>query len=213
MKRPLIKICGLTSAHEAESLAGLGANLLGFIFHEASPRRVEAGVVRAINHPQARKVGVFVRQSLAEVSDLMQTARLSLAQLHGDQSPEFCQALGPERVIKVLWPTRYENMADLAQEMEKFAPHVTYFLLDAGASGGGHGHTFDWSGLARLNPPKPYFLAGGLDPDNCLEPLRGQYNNLAGLDFNSGLEISPGRKDLAKAEKMFNNIAAFSAGK
>ena len=132
-------------------------------------------------------------------------ARLNYVQLHGGQDPEFCRAVGFERVIKVFWPERYASLDDLAQDMARFAD-CAMFLLDAGTSGGGHGRSLDLAALARLKSPRPWLLAGGLGPDNVGAAIEACANaNLAGADLNSGVESAPGLKDI---EKVRTAIAA-----
>jgi len=190
-----VKVCGLTRAEDALMCAELGVDWLGFIFHPASPRNVEPGPVAGFETGAARRVGVFVDQSPAEVNLIMAEARLDLAQLHGNQDREFCRAVGPERVIKVFWPQRCAGPGDLAREMAGFGEAAAFFLLEAGTAGGGHGRPLDpgsWPGLA---PPRPWLLAGGLAAASvralAAEPPAG----LMGFDFNSRVETAPGLKD------------------
>jgi len=195
MPRYCLKVCGLTRAEDALMCAELGVDWLGFIFHPASPRNVEAGPVAAFETGAAKRVGVFVDQTPAEVNLIMAEARLDLAQLHGDQSREFCRAVGPERVVKVFWPQRYPSPEELGREMAGFSEAAAFFLMEAGTAGGGHGRPLDqgaWTGLA---PPRPWLLAGGLAADSvrplAAEPPAG----LFGFDFNSRVEMAPGLKD------------------
>lgn len=117
IKAPLIKICGLSTPKEAGLAASLGADLCGFIFHPPSPRAAAPGIVAAIETPGALRVGVFVRQGLCEIEDVMGEAKLDMAQLHGDQGVEVAAALGPERVIRVFWPERFAR-AEAPQKAE-----------------------------------------------------------------------------------------------
>ncbi|MDR2935155.1 MAG: phosphoribosylanthranilate isomerase [Candidatus Adiutrix sp.] len=195
MPRYCLKVCGLTRAEDALMCAELGVDWLGFIFHPASPRRVEPGPVAAFETGAARRVGVFVDQSPAEVNHIMAEARLDLAQLHGDQSREFCQAVGPERVIKVFWPQRCASPEELGRGMAGFSEAAAFFLLEAGTSGGGHGRPLDlgrWTGLA---PPRPWLLAGGLEAASAGTVAARPPAGLLGFDFNSRVEIAPGLKD------------------
>ncbi|MGL4207776.1 MAG: phosphoribosylanthranilate isomerase [Candidatus Adiutrix sp.] len=197
----LVKVCGLTCPFEAIEIAALGADFLGFIFHANSPRFISPRKVGQINPKGAHKVGVFVNHKPAEIREIMTIARLQWVQLHGGQDINFCQKIGPKRVIKVLWPENYHSCDELSKEMNNFAPYVAYFLLDAGRLSGGHGQPFDWEIIKTLCPPKPFFLAGGLTWQNAPKALK--IKNLAGLDFNSGLEISPGKKDINSVKTLF----------
>ena len=203
--RTAIKVCGITSLADAVTAAcparGLGADLLGFIFHEPSPRNVAPAFVAAMDTPDhVLRVGVFVRQDADEVCRIMSRARLDLAQLAGDQDEDFCRAVGSHRVMRVFWPQRYADQADplasLSGELARFSGLVRFVLLDAGTSGGGHGRSLDFAALANVRPPAPWWLAGGLGPDNLSSAL----SSCApfGVDLNSGVESSPGRKDKDK---------------
>jgi phosphoribosylanthranilate isomerase len=146
-------------------------------------------------------VGVFVGQGAEEILAIMAEARLDLAQLHGEQSLLVARAIGAQRAIRVFWPERYGGRSDdWARDLELWSKEVAYFLFDAGLSGGGHGRQLD---LQRSSPagetwfsPRPYFLAGGLKPGDWPKLWPNDDPRLVGLDFNSGVEISPGVKDL-----------------
>jgi len=191
--RPLIKVCGMTRAEDLKACREAGVDLTGFIFHPESPRHVTpeqaAGLPRA-----GLRVGVFVSQSAEEVREIMNTADLDLAQLHGKQDEEFCRAVGKERVIRVFWPAGYDSVKELNRDLTRFAPVCRMFLLDSGTGGGGHGTAIDWSGLQGLETERPWLLAGGLTPGTVAEALRTCSPD--GLDLNSGLESSPGCKEV-----------------
>jgi len=195
----VVKICGLTRAEDVIGCAEAGADFTGFIFAAKSPRRVTPEHVAALPRTTAKRVGVFVEQTLDEVLAIMDAAGLDLAQLHGDQSPEFCQAVGPERVIRAFWPRKHADIPSLAEAMTPFAGSIRYALLDAGTSGGGHGQTLDFQTLGELAAPMPWLLAGGLGPDNLVEAVRLARPH--GVDLNSGVEASPGLKELAKVRR------------
>ena len=188
----IIKVCGMTREEDVRFCDGLGIDLLGFIFHPASPRNVEPGWVAAQKPARALKTGVFVRQGVAEIAALAREAGLDLLQLHGGHTAEQCRELGPERVIKVLWPQRYATRELLLADMRLFAPVCRAILLDSGTSGGGHGRSLDPADLRGLDCGHPWYLAGGLGPHN-LETMKT--TGAAGFDLNSGVESAPGVKD------------------
>ncbi len=200
----LIKVCGLTRQEDAKACMELGVDLTGFIFHPPSPRNVDPAHAAGIETGRAVRVGVFVRQDLEETASIMQKAGLDLAQLTGDQDPEFCKALGPERVMRVFWPERYPDRASLEKDLARFEGAARYVLLDAGTSGGGHGRSLNFSGLKGLNSPAPWFLAGGLGPDNLAKAMAGCNPN--GVDLNSGVESAPGIKDAKKLAQAMDII-------
>jgi phosphoribosylanthranilate isomerase len=195
VSRYLLKICGLTRAEDAGICADLGVDWLGFIFHPASPRKVEPGQAAGFETGAARRVGVFVDQAPAEVRRIMAEARLDLAQLHGNQNREFCQVVGPERVIKVFWPERFTGPEDLGRVMAGFAQAAAFFLLDAGTAGGGHGRPLDSGWLAGLAPPRPWLMAGGLSAASIRGFAACPPAGLIGFDLNSRVENAPGLKD------------------
>jgi len=195
----LVKVCGMTCPEDVLGCTEAGADFLGFIFAAKSPRCLTPGQAAALPRTSAKRVGVFVEQTLPEVLAIMAEAELDLAQLHGGQDVDFCQAVGPDRVIRAFWPQKHPSLASLAAEMAPFVGAVRFALLDAGTSGGGHGTSLDFDALAELSPPMPWLLAGGLGPDNVAEAIRIAQPN--GVDLNSGVESSPGLKDLAKVRR------------
>ena len=188
-----IKVCGLTRQEDVKACRDLGADWVGFIFHPDSPRSINPERAAALDTKDLLRVGVFVRQNPEEALRIMRDCRLDLAQLHGDQTPDFCRRLGPERVIRTFWPKRYEGGQDLQLELDRFASCCSWFLLDAGRSGGGHGIRIDASLLeCGLRLERPWILAGGLGPGNIRESLALAPD---GVDLNSGVESAPGLKD------------------
>ncbi len=212
--RVAIKVCGITAqvyadmaACPAEGSAKMsGADCLGFIFHGPSPRNVRPEAVADIRTPEhVLRVGVFVRQDADEVQRVMRMARLDLAQLAGNQDEAFCEAVGPHRVMRVFWPERHRDAPDpldaLRVELDRFAGLLRFALLDAGQSGGGHGRSLDFAALDGLEPPAPWWLAGGLGPDNLSRALTSC--TPFGVDLNSGVESAPGVKDTKKLVRAF----------
>lgn len=191
----IVKICGLTRAHDVLACVQAGVDWLGFIFHPSSPRAISARRVAAFETGITRRVGVFVHQSPAEVLAVMCEARLDLAQLHGGQNQAFCAEVGVERVVRVFWPQRYPRVTDLEKDLAAFSEVAAYFLLDAGLSGGGRSETLDLDFLTDVTFPRPCLLAGGLTAERVAAVISTNLPNISGFDFNSGVEISPGIKD------------------
>ena len=199
MSALLVKVCGLTRPEDILDCAAAGADLLGCIFAAKSPRKVTPAQAAALPRTSAKRVGVFVEQTVPEILAIMDEADLDMAQLHGDHSPDDCRAIGPERVIRTFWPNRYADVTELATAMAAYAGTVRYALLDAGCGGGGHGRTLDWTSLAALQAPMPWILAGGLGPDNVAEAVTTARPQ--GVDLNSGVEVTPGLKELGKVRR------------
>jgi len=199
----LVKVCGLTSVADAEAAAELGADMLGFIFHPPSRRNVAVEIPARVDPGAALKVGVFVSQSPEMMVDIMEEADLDVAQLHGDQPEHVCEALGPDRVIKVFWPERYDSAKALQEDLDRFAPLARWFLFDAGASGGGHGRALESSLLTKVEPALPFLVAGGIGPDTVEQALALDPD---GVDMSSGVESAPGVKDLDKVARLITAL-------
>jgi phosphoribosylanthranilate isomerase len=197
----IIKVCGMTRPEDVEFCDRLGIDLLGFIFHLESPRNVAPDWVATQKPGRALKTGVFVRQGVEEISAIAKAAGLDLLQLHGGHTVEQCRDLGPERVIKTMWPQRYPTSERLFADMLLFAPACLAILLDSGTSGGGHGTSLNPADLQRLNCPHPWYLAGGLGPHNLTAM---KFTGASGFDLNSGVESTPGIKDHDKVRTAFN---------
>lgn len=208
-----IKVCGLTRAEDVALCEELGVDWIGFIFHPASPRNVGVDQVAALSQTRAQvqgralRVGVFVRQSADEVCKIMDQTSLALAQLHGGQDQAFCRTVGPQRVIKVFWPQQYARLEDLQRDIEAYALFCRAVLLDAGTSGGGHGRSLDFAGLAGLRSPLPWFLAGGLGPENIRDALSRCAPD--GVDLNSGVEDALGRKSREALLRVMRELTGF----
>lgn len=172
----------------------MGAHFLGFIFHRSSPRSITPERAAALSTREATRVGVFVRQHAEEISDIMQRARLHYAQFHGRQSVEDAQHIGAERVIRVLWPQACASLDELQHQIDTWAPHCAYFLLDAGKTpgSGGTGQSLNVAQLTQLRIPRPWLLAGGLSAANLPHVLSCCTPD--GVDLNTGVELAPGLK-------------------
>jgi phosphoribosylanthranilate isomerase len=204
-----VKICGITQPQQSLAIANLGATALGFICVQTSPRYVTIEQIRAAVSPlpdHIDKIGVFANSSILQISEVVQASNLTGVQLHGDETPEFCyqlrQILPNIEIIKAL---RVRNL----QQLETTANYIDYvdtLLLDAyhPQQLGGTGKTLDWEMLQAYKPSRPWFLAGGLTPDNILTALSQIHPD--GIDLSSGVERSPGDKDLDKVALLFARL-------
>lgn len=194
------KICGMRDQAALDCAAEAGAALCGFIFAPESPRAITPEQAAALDSQGMLRVGVFVTDDVDAILKAVAVARLDRVQLHGQHSTESLKrlalALGPERLIRVFWPRRYADRAGLEEDLLRWAPSVGMFLLDAGLSGGGSGDRLDAAWLRGLRSPRPWLLAGGLNPENVVAAVGACTPD--GVDFNSGLESAPGQKDLAR---------------
>ena len=178
-----VKICGLTRQEDAELAIELGAAYVGFVFVKESPRYVE----HAPRTTGAVRVGVFRNAPIDEVRRVVEREQLDCVQLHGDET----------------W--RMDVPTIKALRVDDTLPDTTtnadYLLFD---TGGGTGRTFDWSLLANFRPDKPFFLAGGITPDNVADAIA--IARPFAIDVASGVESSPGVKDHDKLRKLFERI-------
>ncbi|MBF0371123.1 MAG: phosphoribosylanthranilate isomerase [Magnetococcales bacterium] len=200
-----IKMCGITRLQDAQAALEAGADAIGLVFYEKSKRCIDPEKARNIVRelpPFLSVVGLFVNEALEEIHRIASLVGLDIIQLHGDESPEMCQAV-ERRVIKALRIADGEDLAGIAS----FIPD-NGLLLDAKVAGsyGGTGHRFDWSLLKDGQLPRHYVLAGGLNPDNVAEAVRqvAPY----GVDVSSGVEVSPGIKDSAKMAQFVRRVRA-----
>ncbi len=204
-----VKICGITQPAQGKAIAKIGATALGFICVPASPRYITSSQIRAVVEELpvlTDKIGVFANASLEEIGQTVIDAGLTGVQLHGDESLEFCQKLRlslPE--IEILRALRIQTPEDLSTATA-YTKCVDTLLLDAyhPQQLGGTGKTLDWEMLQNFNPSCPWFLAGGLTPDNIIEAL--SQLQPSGIDLSSGVERTPGNKDLEKVAKLFEKL-------
>ena len=198
-----IKVCGLTRSEEVASCLELGIDATGFIFVPGSPREISLDEARALPRGRALRVGVFAKSSAARVLQIADRAGLDYVQLHGGETTAYCKVIGPERIIKTIWPETM-SAGQLEAVCAEFAPYCAAFLFDAGKSGGGSGKPFDWSLLKGLSLPRPWILAGGLNAMNINRAVRECAP--MGIDLNSGVELSPGIKNMKLIEQIKTSL-------
>ena len=202
-----VKICGITNLEDARYAAGAMADYLGFIFYDKSPRYVEAGeagaMINWIEGPE--KVGVFVNQSIDEVNSIARQCGLDLVQLHGSESPEYCQLID-KPVIKVIHISNDSTTEDIKLQMNAYADVADYYLFDTRLEGqwGGTGQAFDWEILKDLSGDIPFFLSGGLNEKNVAQAI--EMTNPYAVDVSSGIEEEPGIKDFYKIDDFMDQV-------
>jgi len=205
-----IKICGIRDRDQGRAIAQLGATALGFICVPQSPRFVtneQLGAIAAHLPPEVARIGVFVNADLATICAAVAQG-LTGVQLHGGESPEFCRHLRaalPDCELTVA--LRVRAAADL-DSAAAYADCADWLLLDAyhPQHYGGTGQTLDWDSLRNFRAPLPWLLAGGLTPENVLDALRRTRPD--GIDLSSGVERTPGDKDLQRVAQLFQALQA-----
>jgi phosphoribosylanthranilate isomerase len=205
-----VKICGITQPQQSLAIASLGATALGFICVPSSPRYVTIAQIQAAIAPLSQnidKIGVFANTTIAEISQIVTKSGLTGIQLHGEETPEFCQQLRqslPE--VEIIKAIRVRSLEHL-QTTTNYNDYVDTLLLDAyhPQQLGGTGQTLNWHKLNQeFSPSLPWFLAGGLTADNILTAL--SHIQPSGIDLSSGVEHSPGNKDLHKVALLFQKL-------
>jgi phosphoribosylanthranilate isomerase len=200
-----VKICGITSAADAQAAINAGANLLGFNFYSKSPRHISAAVaakIRAGLPKRVKVVGIFVNRLPADVIALRSSLELDAVQLHGDEPPETVAEIAP--VVPVIKAFRVEPEFPLTT-LDEY-PQAFAFLFDAGHTDqyGGTGCTTDWDVARRAATRHRIILAGGLKVENVAAAVR--IVRPYGIDVASGVESSPGKKDHGRLREFIQEV-------
>jgi phosphoribosylanthranilate isomerase len=205
-----VKICGITNPEDALCAAEYGADALGFVFYEKSPRFIGRKKVKEIVKklpPFILKVGLFVNASVDDILETVDACHLDLVQLHGDEDVSYCKEILKKReIIKAI---RVKDEKSI-EELQRFSSVVHAFLLDAYVEGtyGGTGRNFNWDLVKKVAKSDYIIVAGGLNCDNISSVIK----NIKpyGVDVSSGVEKRPGIKDkrmlaefISKAKKTY----------
>jgi phosphoribosylanthranilate isomerase len=200
-----VKICGITSAADAQAAIAAGANLLGFNFYPKSPRyidREQAAEIRRKLPKKVKAVGIFVNRASADVIALQSSLALDAVQLHGDETPETIAEIAP--VVRVIKAFRVEPEFPLVT-LDEYSLAFA-FLFDAAHTGqyGGTGRTTDWDVARRACANHRIILAGGLKVENVAAAVR--IVRPYGIDVASGVESSPGKKDHGRLREFIQEV-------
>jgi len=197
-----IKICGITNIDDALAAVDMGTDMLGFNFYPESPRYIDtADALDIINKIPTfgDTVGLFVNPTAQQVKEITEIGFLNWIQLHGDETPQFCDSLRwlNTRIMKAI----RVRCADDIKKAESY--YTDALLLDAYHPElyGGTGRKFDWNLIDSTS--HRIFIAGGITPDNVIEAAE---TGVYGIDICSGIEASPGKKDHKKMKQLFDNI-------
>lgn len=205
MRSPRIKVCGITTGEDALVAVRAGADALGFVFAESSPRRVTLAqaqqIIRSLP-PFVAKVGVFVDARESWICQCIEECGLDTVQLHGSETPDFCRLFS----VKVIKGFRLKS-PEVVETMAKYP--VDAWLIDAYVAGqaGGTGQVCNWDWARQATQyGVPVVLAGGLTPQNVREAIQ-QVSPFA-VDVSSGIEYAPGRKDHGKIQEFVKAVQA-----
>ncbi len=203
-----IKVCGM---RDPENILGVIAALpdyMGFIFYPKSKRfvGVEPSVkVLDMIPDSVRKVGVFVDETLDKVFEIIRSWQLNVVQLHGNESPQCCQQF-KNSGIAVFKAFSVDESFDFAA-LKAYSAVCDYFLFDTkGQLRGGTGQKFNWQLLENYKGDVPFFLSGGIGPEDIDAIRQFRHQQLYGIDINSGFEISAAMKDVEKVKGFIEKI-------
>jgi phosphoribosylanthranilate isomerase len=212
-----LKVCGMTMIDQILALESMGIDFTGLIFYPRSPRYVlKAGLTAEKikrERLQINKVGVFVNEPEEELLRVVDEWRLDMVQLHGDESPRYCERISNHvNTIKAFRIGKDENVA---YKVYPYADAVDMYLFDTlGVQYGGTGEQFDWQLLQDAKLRKPYFLSGGIGISDAPKAIAfskvEQY--LFALDVNSKFEVSPGVKDMNLIKDFLSHLKSKENG-
>ncbi|MFC4230521.1 phosphoribosylanthranilate isomerase [Parasediminibacterium paludis] len=207
-----IKVCGMTDLDQIHQLSEIGVEFCGFIFYPKSPRYVfkhmPAVSIKKIKS-NINKVGVFVNANTEDILQTVDDCGLYLVQLHGDESPRACERISD--YVSVIKAFRLSDDDNILWKIKDFQDVVDMFLFDTeGVGYGGTGKKFNWEALMDLNINKPFFISGGIQPED-VAALQAFSKNKVGkdlfaVDVNSKFEITPGYKDMEKVRTFVSQL-------
>lgn len=196
-----IKVCGITQLKQLQQLEAINIDFAGLIFYKESPRyvgdKLSKKEIKSADF-DLKKVGVFVNPELIDVLDAIDDYGLDVVQLHGDEPPGMCDDLSSE--VEVIKAFRIkEGDMDIDALVKDYDDVCDYYLFDKATdySIGGTGKQFDWSILKKAKIEKPFFLSGGIGPDDTAKIKSFHHPDFFGVDINSRFEKEPGVKDMA----------------
>ena len=198
----IVKVCGMRDSENIRAIEQTKADLMGFIFHPKSPRFV-ASLPEYMPKKQKR-VGVFVNASLEQILAKAQKFSLEYIQLHGDEPPAFCSEL-KNRGLKVIRALRIANADDIIRAESYNIADLMIFDTKTELYGGS-GKKFNWQLLENYKGCVPFLLSGGIRSDTFEEIKAFFHPQFAGIDLNSGFEISPALKDVGKLNNFIEKI-------
>ncbi len=199
-----IKICGITNLEDALASLFCGADAIGFVFYDKSPRCIsprDAANISRILPKKIKRVGVFVNEEVAKVKKIAKLCNLDMLQFHGQESPEYCKEFKGCRVIKAFRINHKEDLAGIS----KYKTFAYLFDSFSRTKLGGTGKKFNWKILAQAVTIKPnVFLSGGLTAGNVKKAIKLLKPDW--VDASSSLESRPGKKDHKKIKKFIQTI-------
>lgn len=200
----LVKICGITNIEDATNACEFGAWAIGYIFFKGSKRYVEPEKAGEISSKiTSKKIGVFVNETIENIIEIANLAKLDIIQLHGDETVHFINELKSQINLEIIKAFRVKTQQD-TQQIDEYSQVADYILLDSfdEKEYGGTGKAFNWD-LAKQANQKDIrlILSGGINPDNIKQAI-AEVNPFA-IDVSSGVEKQKGLKDIDKLKELF----------
>jgi phosphoribosylanthranilate isomerase len=218
MRSLKIKVCGITDINQANALEAIGVDCIGFIFYAPSKRYVLNGLqlsdIKNLRPINAKKVGVFVNESIEHIINIVTNAGLDMVQLHGDEDMEYYTQLRAqllEASLQYVQLIKVFRVGDKMPDLSPFENCVDYYLFDTDSKMyGGTGAHFNWELIKGNGIGKPYFLSGGIGPNDLggIEVMKKTKagKDLFALDINSQFELAPGIKNLEKIKSFIDAL-------
>ena len=214
-----VKVCGLREPENIAAVNGLGVDYLGLIFHPDSPRFAGQESLsewigdNVAEFSETDLVGVFVNGEIDYLLNTVHDYHLDWVQLHGKESPGYCQEL------KLLWSVNTLRKASIAKafpitpdfnfrQTDAYAGSCGLFIFDTGGQAvpGGTGTKWDWSKLDEYRGPVPFLLSGGIGPDDAAAIAAVNHPQFKGIDLNSRFETEPGIKDVERLRGFLSQL-------
>ena len=185
------------------AVEALGVDWIGFIFYPPSKRYVD--IIPSYLPKEAKRVGVFVNESIETIVDKATLFSLDIVQLHGDESPDMCQIL-MEKQIKVIKAFGFATSFP-SEKIAQYEDLCKYFLFDTQTpTHGGSGRKFDWNILQHYQGNTPFLLSGGIGPNDISAIQEFSHPLCIGIDINSQFELSPANKDIQSIQQFLKSL-------
>jgi phosphoribosylanthranilate isomerase len=218
MRTLKVKVCGITDINQAIALEAMGVDCIGFIFYAPSKRYVlnslQLNDLKNFTPAVAKKVGVFVNEPIDSIVNIVKAAGLDMVQLHGDENLEYYAQLRAqllEASLQNVQLIKVFRVGDKMPDIALFENSADYYLFDTDSKMyGGTGAHFNWELIKGNIIGKPYFLSGGIGPNDLggIEVMKKTKagKDLFALDINSQFEIEPGNKNVEKIKSFIDAL-------
>lgn len=197
-----IKVCGINSFKQLQQLDGLDLDFAGLNFYKDSPRYI-GDKINAKELVSAdldvKIVGIFVNENMDTILEKVEEYNLDIVQLHGEESPEFCEDLSEDIEVIKAFAIPADKDIDLDKLVAPYDAVCDYYLFDTASEGkGGSGKKFNWECIKKAKIEKPFFLGGGVSVEDAAAIKALKHPDFFAVDINSQFEKTPGEKDMGK---------------